>query len=288
VSTVPLSFTDRARPRLGPRRLPTLVYRPVIPAGSGRLARGQFPLVVFAPGYQQCGHNYKYLLRQWASAGYVVAAVQFPHTSCHVISPDESDMVNQPGDMAYVIRRLLAMSGESHGRLSGLVNPQRIGVAGQSDGGDTVAALVANTCCFDHRVTAAVVLAGAEWAPMPGRYFARATPPMLFVQGSADTCNPPEASEQLYQGDTTGPRYYLNLLGANHLTPYEGRGGQEAVVAKVTTDFLDRYLAGDHHATAAMRQDGDAAGTAELARGGVLPPHPDASAGLAGGCSGLG
>jgi dienelactone hydrolase len=284
-----LSFTDRSRPRLGPRKLPTVVYRPVIPAAvSGKLARGLFPLLVFAPGYLQCGGSYRVLLRQWASAGYVVAAVAFPRTNCHVAAPDESDMVNQPGDMAYVIRRLLALSGRSHGPLSGLVNPEQIGVAGQSDGGDTVAALVANTCCRDRRVTAAVVLAGAEWAAMPGRYFARPTPPMLFVQGNADTCNPPEASEQLYRGDTTGRRYYLALLGANHLAPYEGRGPPEPLVARVTTDFLDRYLAGQHDALAAMRRAGNVAGTAELANGGTLPPHADETASLAAGCGDLG
>jgi predicted dienelactone hydrolase len=289
VSRDALSFTDRSRRRLGPRKLPTVVYRPVIPAAaSGRLARGLFPLVVFAPGYLQCGSRYRFLLRQWASAGYVVAAVQFPRTNCHAPAPDESDVVNQPGDMAYVIGRLLKLSGESQGSLSGLVNPEKVGVAGQSDGGDTVAALVANTCCRARRVAAAVVLAGAEWPAMPGRYFARATPPMLFVQGNEDTCNPPPASEQLYTGDTTGHRYYLNLLGANHLTPYEGRGPAEAVVARVSTDFLDRYLAGQHDATAAMRRDGDVAGTAGLASGGTLPPHPDESAGLPGGCGGLG
>lgn len=283
-----LSFTDRSRGRLGPRRLPTVVYRPVIPAAaaaSGRLARGLFPLVVFAPGYLQCPSPYSHLLGQWASAGYVVAAVQFPRTNCHVAHPDEDDMVHQPGDLAYVIGRLLAMSGESHGTLSGLLNSREIAVAGHSDGGDTAAAMVANTCCLDHRVAAAVVLAGAEWPPMPGRYFARPTAPMLFVQGSADTCNPPEASEQLYQADTTGRRYYLDLLGANHFTPYVGGGSPEPVVARVTTDFLNRYLAGQHDATAAMRRDGHVAGIAELASGRASPP-PGGPASPAGGCGG--
>ena len=195
-------------------------------------------------------------------------------------------MVNQPRDMAYVIRQILKMSGESRGQLSGLVNPREIGVAGQSDGGDTVAALAANTCCADHRVTAAVVLAGAEWAPMPGRYFARATPPMLFAQGSADTCNPPEASEELYQADTTGRRYYLDLIGANHFTPYEGKGPPEPVVARVTTDFLNRYLAGQHGAGPAMWHDGDAAGVAKLTSGSAPPRSPGKAGNLADGCAG--
>jgi predicted dienelactone hydrolase len=279
-------FTDTSRRRLGPRPLHTVIYRPVIPAVSGTLARDQFPLIVFAPGYLQCTSPYRVLLRQWASAGYVVAAVQFPRTNCHIAHPDEDDMVHQPGDLTYVIDQLLAMSRASHGLFSGLLNPREIAVAGHSDGGDTVAAMVANTCCIDHRVAAAVVLAGAKWPQMPGRYFVRPTPPMLFVQGNADTCNPPAASVQLYQADTTGRRYYLNLPGANHFTPYVGRGTPEPVVARVTTDFLDRYLVDRHGAGAAMRQDGNAAGVAELTSGSAPPPNAAGSAGLSGGCNG--
>ena len=93
--------------------------------------------------------------------------------------------------MAYVIRRVLAVGNRSRGFLAGLVDPGKIAVAGQSDGGDTVAALAAGTCCRDREVTAAIVLAGAEWAPMGGSYFATTTPPILFVQGDADTINLP-------------------------------------------------------------------------------------------------
>ena len=70
---------------------------------------------------------------------------------------------------------------------------------------------------------------------------------------------------QLYRADTVGPRYYLDLFGANHFTPYEGSGAPEPIVAKVTTDFLDRYLAGQHPAAAAMRRAGQVAGVATLA-----------------------
>jgi len=268
-----LTIVNRSHPRLGPRVIPTLVRYPVIPAAaaSGRLARGLFPLVVFAPGYRQCDRSYRFLLHEWASAGYVVAAVEFPRTNCHVSAPDESDLVNQPGDVSSVIRQLVAVSGRPHGPLAGLVNPAEIGVAGHSDGGDTVAAIAANTCCRDHRVAAAVVLSGAEWAPMPGRYFARPAPPMLFVQGTDDAWNPPEASMQLYRADTVGPRYYLDLFGANHFTPYEGSGAPEPIVARVTIDFLNRYLVGQRPAAAAMRRAGQVTGVATLATGGHLP-----------------
>ena len=271
-----LLLVDQSRLRAAGRRvLPTLVRYPVIPAragAAGSLARGLFPLVVFAPGYLQCEGSYRSLLRAWASAGYVVAAVTFPRTSCHASSPDEADLVNQPGDMAYVISRLLVISGRKHGVLSGLVAPADIAVAGHSDGGDTVAAIAANTCCLDHKVAAAVVLAGAEWPPMGGSYFPKGTPPILFVQGDADNINLPADSLMMYRADTTGPRFYLDLFGAGHLSPYEGRGLPEAVVARVTTDFLDRYVARQLPAGAAMRRAGDAAGLADLVRGGHMPP----------------
>ena len=268
------SFTivNRSRPRPGPRVIPTVVRYPVIPAAaaSGTLSRGLFPLVVFAPGYRQCDRAYRILLREWASAGFVVAAVAFPRTNCHVNAPDESDLVNQPGDVAGVIRQLVAISPAATRRAGRPVNPAEIGVAGHSDGGDTVAAVAANMLRRPPGGSA-VVLAGAEWAPMPGRYFARPAPPMLFVQGTDDTWNPPPASMQLYRADTSGPRYYLDLFVAGHFTPYEGSRAPEPVVARVTTDFLDRYLVGQRPGAAAMRRAGRVPGVAAVARGGCLP-----------------
>ena len=83
--------------------------------------------------------------------------------------------------------------------------------------------------------------------------------------------NPPGASMQLYRADTVGPRYYLDLFGANHFTPYEGSGAPEPIVARVTIDFLNRYLAGQRPAAAAMRRAGQVNGVAALATGGHLP-----------------
>ena len=282
--------------RIGPRVLPTLVWypaartgaaagatggaaagatggaAPATPAAAGP-ASGPFPLIAFAPGYLQCGGVYRHLLRAWASAGYVVAVLTFPRTNCDMgAAADESDLVNQPADVSYVISRLITDSARRHGWLSGLINQARIAVAGHSDGGDTVAAVAADTCCSDHRVAAAIVLAGAEWPPLRGRYFPRASPPMLFVQGSADPINPPGASLQLYQADTTGPRYYLDVFGAGHLTPYEGDTARERLVARVTTEFLDRFLAGQPAARSAMARLANGSGQAALVSGGRLPP----------------
>ena len=236
-------------------------------------ARGPFPLIMFAPGFMQCDDPYSDLLDAWAGAGYVVAAVNFPRTDCSVgAAAYEPDLVNQPWDMSYALSRMLALSGRPGGVLSGLLSSRQIAVAGQSDGGDTVAALAADTCCIDHRLAAVAVLSGAEWPPMPGRYFPGGAPPMLFVQGSADVVNPPWTSLQLYTADQARPRYYLDLFGATHTVPYWGTNPVERIVAAATLAFFNRYVLGKAGALAAMTRDGNVPGAAALVSGGQLPP----------------
>jgi fermentation-respiration switch protein FrsA (DUF1100 family) len=267
-----VTFTEPARPgsagrRLGQRTLVTQIWYP-----RARGAAGPFPLLLFAPGFLQCPGAYAHLLRAWSSAGYVVAAVSFPRTNCHLgTEANEADLVNQPQDVSYVLTRLLALSARPGGPLSGLLDKDEVGAAGQSDGGDTVAALAANTCCTDRRLKAVAVLSGAEWPPMPGRYFSGGAPPMLFTQGSADTINPPWTSLQLYRADRAGPRYYLDLFGASHLIPYQGTNPVERLVARVTLAFFDRYVLGQAGALKTMTRDANVVGAA-LVSGGRPPP----------------
>ena len=272
---------------LGSRTLVTEIRYPLAPASAGpgagaagsqpapagsQPAGGPWPLLVFGPGFMMCSGSYAHLLQAWASAGYLVAAVNFPRTNCHVAAPYEPDLVNQPGDLSYVVSQMLALSAQPHDPFSGLVNRHEIGAAGQSDGGDTVAALAANTCCNDHRLAAVAVLSGAEWPPMPGPYFAHEAPPMLFVQGSADTINPPWTSVQLYQADEEADRYYLDLFGVDHLEPYVGTNPVERLTVRVSIAFFDRYVLGQAGAQATMTRDGNVRGAAALVSGGTPPP----------------
>jgi predicted dienelactone hydrolase len=129
VGTRRVAFTEPAHAgaagaRLGPRRLATLVRYPLArPIRAANPARGRFPLLVFDPGFMQCAGPYSGLLQAWASAGYVVAAVDFPRTDCRVgAAADEADLINQPADMSYVISGLLARSAHPHDIFSGLVD----------------------------------------------------------------------------------------------------------------------------------------------------------------------
>jgi fermentation-respiration switch protein FrsA (DUF1100 family) len=107
---------------------------------------------------------------------------------------------------------------------------------------------------------------------MPGRYFPDGAPPMLFVQGSADTINPPWTSLQLYQSDEGSTRYYLDLFGADHMVPYTGTNPTERLVAKVTLAFFNRYVLGRAGALATMTKYGNVSGIAALVSGDQLPP----------------
>ena len=265
--------------QLGPRRLLIQLWYPLArsPGTATGAASGPLPLIVFGPGFMQCADPYADLLRAWASAGYVVAAANFPRSDCLTgAAATESDLVNQPADMSYAITALLRRSAEGGGLLGGRLDRREIAIAGQSDGGDTVAAVAANSCCTDRRVRAVAVLSGAQWPAMPGAFFAHAPVPMLFTQGSADTVNLPGCSVAMYRADPARERYYLDLSGADHIVPYWGTNRYERTVARVTLAFFDRYVLGQRAAASAMRRAADAGHVARLFShgGGNLPQGP--------------
>ena len=261
----------------GRRSLPTQIWYPTTLGSSGsHPAPGSFPLLMFAPGFAQCVNAYQHLLQTWATAGYVVAAVTFPYTNCSesAAATNEKDIVNQPADMSSVLSGLLALNAQPGNLFSGLLNPDEIAAAGQSDGGDTVAAMAANPCCRNYRLKAVAVLSGAQWPyKPPWKYVSGGESPMLFTQGSADTVNLPAASQQLYTADNGGPRYYLALFGASHLVPYEGDNPTERLVAHISLEFFDRYVLGDAGALNTMMRDGNASSAAALDSGGQVPAN---------------
>src|SRR5579859_7330606 len=118
-----LVFTEPAQvgvtgQHLGARSLLTVIRYPAAKGTAGTWAAGgPFPVVMFAPGFRQCSATYENLLQAWASAGYVVVSVDFPRTSCQVAATAyEPDLVNQPGDVSYVLGQVLAFS-RTAGRL---------------------------------------------------------------------------------------------------------------------------------------------------------------------------
>ena len=207
-------------------------------------AGGPFPLVVFGHGFDVMPSLYARLLQSWAQAGYVVAAPVFPLENADAPGgPDEADLTNQPADMRFVISRMIALSHARSGPLAGLIDPTRIAVAGQSDGGDTALAVADDPRYRDPRVGAVIVLSGAEIPGIGEFAFPRDSPPLLATQGTADTVNPPSATSAFFDA-APRPKYLLRLLGAEHLPPYSDQQPQLGIVERVTIAFLNGYLQG--------------------------------------------
>jgi dienelactone hydrolase len=273
-----LTFVDRSRTvrlpdgKLAPRTLVTVIRYPAlgpasrvdVPGAPPARARDPFPLVIFGHGFAVTPGPYAQLLEAWARAGYVVAAPIFPLGNAHAPGgPNESDIVNQPRDMSFVISQMLRLDAAQRGLFAGLIDRPEIAVSGQSDGGVTALAVAYDVHYIDRRVRAAVILSGAELPGAGGFAFPAPSPPLLATQGTADTTNRPIHTYQFFNV-APRPKFLLQLLGASHLPPYTTEQPQLGIVERVSIAFLDRYLKNHRQAIRRMVASGDVRGVASL------------------------
>ena len=273
-----MTFVDHSRtvqyPGQGPapRRLVTIVRYPAegAPSGGDRVdappqrSGGPFPLVIFGHGFAVTPGIYAPLLRSWARAGYVVAAPVFPLGNANAPGgPNENDLVDQPRDMSFLISGMLTASAQRDGFFGGLIETRRIAVSGQSDGGDTALTAAYASRFLDRRIGAAVILSGQEIPGVGGYDFPAPSPPLLAIQGLADTINLPATTYAFFDA-ASPPKYLLTLPGAPHLGPYTGEQPQLGVVERVTIAFLDAYLKHSPGALARIAAAGHVPGVAVL------------------------
>ncbi len=260
VATTTMTLVDTSRttppwdgmPAKPSRTLVTTIWYPVRGSGSaGASGSGPYPLIVFAHGLGGSPQDYQRLLTAWAAAGYVVAAPLFPLSSSETPGgPDAGDIANQPGDMSFVIDQVLKASAASSGPLSGLVDPSEIGAAGHSNGAITTLGLVANTCCRDTRVKAAVVMAGTTEGLGRGSYELAEAPPLLVVSDVHDGLIPYPDAVAVYN-QARGPKALLTLDWDSrsdstgsiaHQAASGTVGPTSGAVIKSTTAFFNAFL----------------------------------------------
>ncbi len=151
---------------------------------------GPFPLIVYSHGFSSNRNGGAYLGRHLASHGYVVVAADFPLTNMQ--APDRPwvrDVVNQPGDVSFLVDSLLAQSAEAGHMLEGMIDPERIGVTGISLGGMTSTLAAFHPTLGDSRIGAALSIAGPT-AQFSDVFFSHREVPFLMLGGDIDALVP--------------------------------------------------------------------------------------------------
>lgn len=231
VTSRTLTFEDMTRPTsrtsasaaTTTRKLPTLVVSP-------KVTNKKFPLFVFSHGLGGEPVLYQSLLEAIAARGYVVAAPTFPLSNRKSPGgPSLFDQPNQPADVSFVITQMLTDSA---------VNPDLVVVGGHSLGAITTVDVVANSCCFDKRVDAAVMVAGTANVFTSGKLFESPAVPTLFLHGEKDATVGYSLGYSTWKA-LIAPKWFLTVVGGDHSF---GIAGQPALLAQTGALMVDAMI----------------------------------------------
>jgi dienelactone hydrolase len=229
------------------RQLPTTIWYP----SDGT---GPYPLVTFAHGYAVTPSFYAELLPRLAATGYVVAAPTYPLLSGSPAGPtDTVDWDQLFHDTWFVTSRVLDLSAGGDPVLGGLVDPERIAVAGHSDGAYIAFADGYQPFRLDRRVRAVVAyaadLGGAGSYQPNGR-------PLLHVLSDTDQYNPYAEAIAWDRAHLASPSWTITLRNATHAPPYTDSGDPHFdLVVRSTIGFLDATLKAHPEAMDAVTAD---------------------------------
>lgn len=219
-----LTFTKTSVTTGEPRPLDTVIWYPAGHGGTkdpfGRrdapVRHGRFPLIVFSHGTCGLPTEASYLTMALARAGFVVAAPthignsanEFPQCASNSVFIDSA--INREPDVVFVIDSMLAEATRATSPFRRHLRPTEIGVTGLSFGGFTTLL----TALLEPRVVAALAL-------VPGGTSALGTKDITIptmVIGSERDKIVGFAESQASYAKLAGPRFLVELLGANHLS----------------------------------------------------------------------
>jgi predicted dienelactone hydrolase len=195
------------------------------------VAEGEHPVVVFSHGYTATFTDYTFLFEDLASRGYVVAsidhtreatAVEFPDgrfvasaVGSHLGGPLRAERADldfalalRLGDVKFVGDELARLNGESGGAFAGKLDLSKMALAGHSLGGWTAIESVSSASVFKVGV--------AIDASIPTGAAISTEKPMLLLGMGRELWSD---DEQAVWSGLHGPRFALNLPGAEHKAP---------------------------------------------------------------------
>jgi dienelactone hydrolase len=281
VGRVSETFVDQSRPTDAngnepaqpTRTLLTAIYYPAqgaptekpVESAPANTKNGPYPLILFSHGLGARGVFYEDVIKTWVSAGYVVAAPDYPLSNNQArggmnFGRAVGDTKNQPADATFVINETINL--DKQGKRLGGIDAKRVGASGHSLGGITTYGLTYSSCCRDKRIKAAAPMSGIGGV-VEGldQYFLSGRTPLLALHGDRDGTLPYQAGRTVFARATT-PKYFLTFVGAGHVQPFLGGTDVQALALKQSTvDFFDRYLKGDKSALDDLRSDANVPGS---------------------------
>lgn len=243
------TFVDTSRPTDAGTETPAQPDRTIVTRIAHPTSGGPYPLLVLSHGATGHPDEYAENIPAWAADGFVIAAPIFPLTNRDVPGAlgNIGDVVNQPGDVSFVIDQVLAANDDPDSPLHGLVDPEAIGVVGHSLGGATTYAVAFDTIRRDPRIDSVTIFASFT-LPMPGGELdLDAGLPLLILHGDADDV-PMDADLAAYEA-AASPKWFVTLLGADHRLAFTDEPSpHDELVNRTILDFWHGTLDGDAEA----------------------------------------
>jgi predicted dienelactone hydrolase len=285
VGMISETFVDRSRPTDAngdsvpaqpARTLLTAIYYPTSGAPTDKPAEnapansknGPYPLLLFSHGLGARGVFYEDVIKTWVSAGYVVAAPDYPLSNNKTpggvnFGRAIGDTKNQPADATFVIDEVIKL--DKQGKRLGGIDAKRIGAAGHSLGGITTYGVAYGSCCRDKRLKAAIPMSGMGGVVEPlEQSFVNGQTPLLALHGNRDGTVPYQADVNTFNR-AQPPKFFVTFVGAGHIEPFLGGTDTKAMALKQSTvDFLDHYLKNDKTALDKLRSHANVPGETSL------------------------
>lgn len=223
------TFVDRSRgikatgnfAGMAERRIDVTIWHPQ--------GEGPFPLLVYAHGTNGAANESLYLVEALVSAGYIVAAPDFPLTSREshtgICGADVTDAPEQVRDVSFVIDSLLADAS-----LAPLIDADCIALAGHSLGGVTVYFAIYGLQLRDPRVKVCVPIAAADpvhsalsnGIGFVGIQHAPVSVPVLFLAAEKDIFARTAGRPGAAYARVEGPKHHLMIERGTHVWFHDG------------------------------------------------------------------
>lgn len=226
-----IDLTDASRPTAANRDAPASPVRTMqvevwYPAGpdaempeqrDAPLERSgaRYPLIIFAHGFSAFRRQSASFMQGLASHGYIVAAPDFPQSRIDAPGgPRLSAVLDQPGDVSFVIDELLARDGEAGWPLRGAIDAERIGMSGHSLGALTTL-LTAYGSGRDARLKAILPISPVGCL-FPASVTSATRLPVMVVGGSREKIVDPSSIKRAYDA-APAPKYRVEVIGGDHV-----------------------------------------------------------------------